>query len=122
MLNGPDSIFQLLPAYIRQRDAQSGAPLQQLLAIIGAQAQLIDRDLLREAQAAGDVLAAHRVLADAFKTDVRPLITALRMEQGLSANPIKAHRQSGYQAKVAQERGVQSGGGGYPVKEKVHNV
>jgi hypothetical protein len=47
MLNGPESIYQLLPAYIRQRDAHSGAPLQQLLAIIDAQAQMIDRDLLR---------------------------------------------------------------------------
>ncbi|MDB5044865.1 MAG: Rhamnose isomerase related protein, partial [Deinococcus sp.] len=86
-----------------------------------AKALLIDRDLLQEAQAAGDVLAAHRVLADAFKTDVRPLLTELRAEQGLSADPIKAHRQSGYQAKVAQERGTQSGGGGYPVKTTVQS-
>lgn len=47
MLNSPDALFQLLPAYIRQRDAQSGGALQQLMAIIGKQAQLIDRDLLR---------------------------------------------------------------------------
>ncbi|UQN08380.1 L-rhamnose isomerase [Deinococcus sp. QL22] len=87
-----------------------------------AKALLIDRDLLKEAQSAGDVLGAHRVLADAFKTDVRPLLAELRTEQGLSADPIKAHRQSGYQAKVAQERGTQSGGGGYPVKEKVQRL
>ncbi|MYM91559.1 hypothetical protein GTP91_30825 [Rugamonas sp. FT82W] len=47
MLNSPDALYQLLPAYIRQRDAQSGGALQQLMAIIGKQAQLIDRDLLR---------------------------------------------------------------------------
>lgn len=47
MLNSPASIYQLLPAYIRQRDAHSGAPLEQLLAIVGAQARLIDRDLMR---------------------------------------------------------------------------
>lgn len=47
MLNSPDALFQLLPAYLRQRDAQSGGALQQLMAIIGKQAQLIDRDLLR---------------------------------------------------------------------------
>ncbi|MFB9995428.1 L-rhamnose isomerase [Deinococcus oregonensis] len=87
-----------------------------------AKALLIDRDLLREAQAAGDVLGAHRVLTDAFKTDVRPLLSDLRAEQGLSTDPIKAHRQSGYQHRVAQERGTQSGGGGYPVKEKAHSV
>lgn len=47
MLNGPESLYQLLPAYIRQRDAHAGGPLEQLLAIVGAQAQMIDRDLMR---------------------------------------------------------------------------
>lgn len=84
-----------------------------------AKALLIDRDLLREAQAAGDVLAAHRVLADAFRTDVRPLLAEVREEMGVPADPIRAHRESGYQQKVAQERGTTAGGGGYPVKEKV---
>lgn len=87
-----------------------------------AKALLIDRDLLQEAQAAGDVLGAHRVLTDAFKTDVRPLLMELRAEQGLNPDPIKAHRSSGYQTRVAQGRGTQSGGGGYPVKEKTQSV
>ena len=84
-----------------------------------AKALLIDRDLLREAQGQGDVLAAHRVLMDAFKTDVRPLLMELRSEMQLNPEPIQAHRASGYQAKVARERGTQTGGGGYPVKEKI---
>ncbi|CAM4017756.1 L-rhamnose isomerase [Deinococcus marmoris] len=83
-----------------------------------AAALLIDRDLLREAQERGDVLAAHRVLTDAFKSDVRPLLRELRGELGLPLDPIKAHRDSGYQARVADERGTQTGGGGYPVREK----
>ncbi|AZI42713.1 L-rhamnose isomerase [Deinococcus psychrotolerans] len=86
-----------------------------------AKALLIDRDLLQEAQSKGDVLAAHRVMMDAFKTDVRPLLTELRAEMGLKSEPIQAHRQSGYQEKVARERGTQTGGGGYPVKEKVRS-
>ncbi|WP_420593951.1 L-rhamnose isomerase [Deinococcus sp.] len=86
-----------------------------------AAALLIDRDLLREAQEKGDVLAAHRVLTDAFKTDVRPLLRELRGELGLPQDPIKAHRDSGYQEKVARERGIQTGGGGYPVREKVRS-
>lgn len=84
-----------------------------------AKALLIDRDLLREAQAAGDVLGAHRVLADAFRTDVRPLLAEVREEMGVPQDPIRAHRESGYGQKVAQERGTAAGGGGYPVKEKV---
>jgi L-rhamnose isomerase / sugar isomerase len=80
-------------------------------------ALLIDQDVLREAQLAGDVLGAHRVLTDAFKTDVRPLLMEWREQQGLDPDPIAAHRRSGYQQKVAQERGTVTGGGGYPVKE-----
>ncbi|QFP75157.1 L-rhamnose isomerase [Deinococcus sp. AJ005] len=86
-----------------------------------AAALLIDRDLLREAQEKGDVLAAHRVLTDAFKSDVRPLLRELRDELGLPFDPIKAHRDGGYQARVAGERGTQTGGGGYPVREKVRS-
>lgn len=83
-----------------------------------AKALLIDRDLLREAQQQGDVLGAHRVLMDAFRTDVRPLLREWRGEVGLPADPILAYHQSGYQEKVAGERGTAQGGGGYPVKEK----
>ncbi len=84
-----------------------------------AKALLVDRDLLKEAQQGGDVLAAWRVLNDAFRTDVRPLLAELRSEMGLNPDPIQAHREGGYQARVARERGTQTGGGGYPVKEKV---
>ena len=37
-----------------------------------AKALLVDREALREAQRAGDVLGGHRVLLDAYSTDVRP--------------------------------------------------
>ncbi|GGO37381.1 L-rhamnose isomerase [Deinococcus humi] len=86
-----------------------------------AAALLVDRDLLREAQERGDVLAAHRVLTEAFKTDVRPLLRELRGELGLPLDPIRAHRESAYEEKVARERGTQTGGGGYPVREKVRS-
>jgi hypothetical protein len=46
MFSQPGELFNLLPAYIRQRDGRGG-PLAQLLGIIGAQAVLIDRDLER---------------------------------------------------------------------------
>ncbi|PNY79814.1 L-rhamnose isomerase [Deinococcus koreensis] len=84
-----------------------------------AQALLIDHDHLREAQERGDVLGAHRVLTDAFKTDVRPLLREWRGETGRPADPIAAHRQSGYQDRVARERGTVDSGGGYPVKDRV---
>ena len=85
-------------------------------------ALLIDQALLREAQTTGDVLGAHRVLQDAFKTDVRALLMEWREGQGLNPDPIAAHRASGYQARVAQERGTAQGGGGYPEKKTLHPV
>ena len=87
-----------------------------------AKALLIDQDLLRQAQAAGDVLGAHGVLQDAFKTDVRPLLMEWREGQSLNLDPIAAHRASGYQQKVAQERGTSQGGGGYPENKTLNPV
>jgi L-rhamnose isomerase/sugar isomerase len=80
-----------------------------------ARALLVDRKDLAQRQAAGDVLGAHRVLTDAFETDVRPLLAQVRVEMGLDPDPLAALRASGYEQKVAAERGVASGaGGGFP--------
>jgi L-rhamnose isomerase/sugar isomerase len=69
-----------------------------------AKALLVDRDSLRDAQLAGDVLGAHRVLTDAFETDVRPILRALRAELGLPADPVEAYRSEGHEERLAQER------------------
>lgn len=79
-----------------------------------AKALLVDRDALKGAQAAGDVLGAHRVLMDAFETDVRPLLAAARQRQGLPLDPIRAYLEDDYAARIADERGVADAAGGYP--------
>ena len=80
-----------------------------------ARALIVDRGDLAERQAAGDVLGAHRVLTDAFETDVRPLLAQVRLEMGLDPDPLAALRASGYEQKVAAERSAASGaGGGFP--------
>ena len=78
-----------------------------------AKALLVDRTALADARSAGDVLAAHRHLVDAYNTDVRPLCARAREELGGSADPIAAFRASGYLEKVAEERkeGRQAGWG-----------
>jgi L-rhamnose isomerase / sugar isomerase len=78
-----------------------------------AQALLIDRDRLRQAQAEGDIIAAEETLLTAYRTDVRPLLAAVRDEMGLDPDPMAAYARSGYQAKIVSERGVASGGSGY---------
>jgi L-rhamnose isomerase/sugar isomerase len=69
-----------------------------------AKALHVDREALAAAQAEGDVLAANRVLTDAFGTDVRPLCATVRESLGASADPIAAFRASGYAERVAGER------------------
>jgi L-rhamnose isomerase / sugar isomerase len=78
-----------------------------------AKALLVDRDALRSAQRAGDVLGANAVLMDAYNTDVRPLVAAVRTDAGLDPNPIAAFVRSGYQEKIAADRvgGSQAGWG-----------
>lgn len=79
-----------------------------------AKALLVDREELAARQAAGDVLGAHRVLTDAFQTDVRPLLAAARRRKGLPEDPIRAYLEDDYAERVARERGTADAAGGYP--------
>jgi len=69
-----------------------------------AKALLVDTGALKQAQLAGDVLAANAALMDAYNTDVRPLLADLRAEMGLAPDPVAAYHASGYAAKIVAER------------------
>ena len=69
-----------------------------------AKALLVDREALKAAQTAGDVLAANDVFVDAFNTDVRPLLAELRESQGLDPDPMRAFLASGYLERIRSER------------------
>ncbi len=71
-----------------------------------AKALLVDRDALAAAQAAGDVLGAHEVLLDAYRSDVRPLCARVRVAGGGAEDPIAALRASGYVETTINERGA----------------
>jgi L-rhamnose isomerase/sugar isomerase len=80
-----------------------------------AKALLVPRQRLAEAQADGDVLGAHHLLTEVYRTDVRPLLAQVRAEIGVPADPLAVYRASGHDGKLAAERGAASGGGsGYP--------
>ena len=79
-----------------------------------AKALVVDRKALKARQTECDVLGAYRVLADAFETDVRPILEQVRSELDLAVDPIGALHESGYDRKIATERGIAEGGGGYP--------
>jgi L-rhamnose isomerase/sugar isomerase len=69
-----------------------------------AKALLVDRPALEQAQRAGDVLAANRILVDAYNADVRPLCAKVRAELGAEADPIGAFRRSGYAEQATESR------------------
>jgi L-rhamnose isomerase / sugar isomerase len=69
-----------------------------------AKALLVERDALRAAQQAGDVLAGHEILLDAYRTDVRDACAAARASLGAAEDPIPTLRASGYADRVARTR------------------
>ena len=69
-----------------------------------AKALIVDHAALERAQAAGDVLGGHRVLLDAFRTDVRPLCAKIRTDLGASPDPVADFRAGGYLERVAAQR------------------
>jgi L-rhamnose isomerase/sugar isomerase len=71
-----------------------------------AKALIVDRKRLSEAQGNFDVVGAHDVLMDAYRTDVRPLVEQARMRKGLDdVNPLRGYRNGGYAQKIKEERG-----------------
>ena len=71
-----------------------------------AKALLVDNERLAARQREGDVLGGHRVLLEAYETDVRPLLAQLRAEVGVAADPVEAFRTGGYGERLAHERGI----------------
>jgi L-rhamnose isomerase / sugar isomerase len=71
-----------------------------------AKALLVDAGRLAARRREGDVLGAHRVLLEAYETDVRPLLAQLRGELGVEADPVEAFRTGGYGEQRARERGI----------------
>ena len=82
------------------------AMIQSVLAIQRAYAKalIVDREALAAAQADGDIIAAEECLVSAFNTDVEPLLVKVRDDLGVPADPLQAHRESGYQEQIARER------------------
>ncbi len=73
-----------------------------------AKALSVDEQRLAAAQAEGDVLGAHRVLMEAFESDVRPLLERARGAMNVPADPVAAFRGAGHAERLAAERGTAS--------------
>ena len=86
-------------------------PLEDLLQSVEAimisyaQALLIDRVKLNEAQQANDVVAAQEILQDTFRTDVRAVVAEARLRSGGAVNPLHLFRQMKIRDQLIKERG-----------------
>lgn len=89
-------------------------PLEDLLQsveailIAYAQALLVDRQALVEAQAANDVVRAQEVLQHAFRTDMRPLVAEARLRAGAALDPIRLFRELNVRGALVKERGAKT--------------
>jgi L-rhamnose isomerase/sugar isomerase len=89
-------------------------PLEDLIqsteavAIAYAQALLVDRPALADAQESNDATRAQELLQAAFRSDVRPLVAEARRRAGGAIAPLEAYRESGYRAAMISERGSDS--------------
>jgi len=69
-----------------------------------AKALMVDRKELAQRRANQDVLGAHRVLVDAFNTDVRALLAQVRVEMDCPPDPFEAYHLSQYPAEILKKR------------------
>ena len=86
-------------------------PLEDLLQsveaikIAYAQALLVDRQALTNAQNNNDVALAQEILQHAYHTDVRPLLAEARLLSGSVLEPMMAYRDWKVREKLTRERG-----------------
>ena len=89
-------------------------PLEDLLQsveaimIAYAQALLVDRQKLNEAQQQNDVVAAQEGLQNIFRTDVRPLVAEARLRSSGALDPLHLFRQLEVRDLLIKERGTKT--------------
>jgi L-rhamnose isomerase/sugar isomerase len=89
-------------------------PLEDLLQsveaimITYAQALLVDRKKLAEAQNNNDVVAAQELLQHTFRTDVRALVAEARLRAGSALDPLAVYRNEKVREHLIKERGTKT--------------
>jgi L-rhamnose isomerase/sugar isomerase len=89
-------------------------PLEDLLQsveaimITYAQALLVDRAKLEEAQNNNDVVTAQEILQQAFRTDTRALVAEARLRAGAALNPLALYRTEKIREGLVKQRGAKT--------------
>jgi L-rhamnose isomerase/sugar isomerase len=73
------------------------------------QASLVDRKALAAAQEENDTMIGHRLLKQAYNTDVSPILAEARKRKGGALEPITCYRASGYRREKTGERPAVAG-------------
>ncbi|HLM17034.1 MAG TPA: TIM barrel protein [Acidimicrobiia bacterium] len=73
-----------------------------------AQALLVDRDALTEAQDGNDPARAAEILQAAYRSDVRPIVAEARRRNRAAIAPLATYRRLGYRAATVAARGDES--------------
>jgi L-rhamnose isomerase/sugar isomerase len=89
-------------------------PLEDLLQsveaimIAYAQALLVDRRALTEAQQENDVARCQEILQEAYRTDVRPIVAEARLRAGAALRPLQLFRELKVRENLINERGLKT--------------
>ncbi|HEU5168669.1 MAG TPA: sugar isomerase, partial [Chitinophagaceae bacterium] len=89
-------------------------PLEDLLQSVEAimisyaQALLVDRKKLNDAQQRNDVVAAQEILQNTFRTDVRAIVAEARLRSGGSLSPLQFFREMKISEQLIKERGAKT--------------
>jgi L-rhamnose isomerase/sugar isomerase len=89
-------------------------PLEDLLQsveaimITYAQALLVDRTKLVEAQNNNDTVTAQEILQQAFRTDTRALVAEARRRSGAALNPLAVYRKEKVRESLIKQRGLKT--------------
>ena len=98
------------PAYMIDQSHNVTDPIESLMASAMEiqrayiQASLIDRSGLAAAQEDSDVMLGHRLVKQAFISDVSPILAEARRRKGGAIDPVATYRNSGYRNRKAGER------------------
>jgi L-rhamnose isomerase/sugar isomerase len=71
-----------------------------------AKALLVDQTALKQAQEENDVVVCQELIQNAFKTDVRPLVSQMRQRAGAAIKPLVVYRKTQQREIRIQNRGL----------------
>ncbi len=103
-----------VPAWMIDASHNIKDPLEDLLQSVEAiqisyaQALIIDRKALEEAQNNNDVSAAQKIMQDAFRTDVRPLVNEAIVQKGGCIAPQELYRKMKIREQLIKQRGKEA--------------